>query len=57
MRLLGECRGSMEALKRVGVDLQHEQEKMSGLGSASIAESQTSGQFTITGPLLTYSRT
>ncbi|XP_076155328.1 nesprin-1 isoform X4 [Alosa pseudoharengus] len=43
MRLLGECRGSMEALKRVGVELTQEQEKMSGLGSASIAESQTSG--------------
>uniref|UniRef100_A0A672YL32 KASH domain-containing protein n=1 Tax=Sphaeramia orbicularis TaxID=375764 RepID=A0A672YL32_9TELE len=43
MRLLGECRGSIDTVKRMGFELKEEEDKASGLADPSSSESQTSG--------------
>lgn len=43
MRLLGECRGSIDTVKRMGVELKEEEDTVSGLADPSSSESQTSG--------------
>lgn len=43
MRLLEECRGSIDAVKRVGFELKDEDDTVSGLINANSSESQTSG--------------
>ena len=43
MRLLGECRGNIDAVKRMGCELKEEEDPGSGLADASSSESQTSG--------------
>ncbi|XP_076833611.1 nesprin-1-like isoform X2 [Brachyhypopomus gauderio] len=43
MRLLGECRGSIDTLKRVGFELKDEEDKRSGFVNPNSSESQTSG--------------
>ncbi|CAB1415536.1 unnamed protein product [Pleuronectes platessa] len=43
MRLLGECRGSIDTVKRMGNELKEEEEAVSGLADPSSSESQTSG--------------
>uniref|UniRef100_A0A8C7X1J4 Nesprin-1 n=1 Tax=Oryzias sinensis TaxID=183150 RepID=A0A8C7X1J4_9TELE len=43
MRLLGECRGRIDAAKRMGSELQEEGEVLSGLVDPSSSESQASG--------------
>lgn len=43
MRLLGECRGSIDTVKRMGVELKEEEDSVSGLADPSSSESQTSG--------------
>lgn len=43
MRLLGECRGSIDTVKRMGSELKEEEDTMSGLADPSSSESQTSG--------------
>lgn len=51
MRLLGECRGSIDAVKRMGFELKEEEDTVSGLADPSSSESQTSGN-TIPQPIL-----
>lgn len=43
MRLLGECRGSIDAVKKMGFELKEEEDAVSGLADPSSSESQTSG--------------
>uniref|UniRef100_A0A3B5L1J6 KASH domain-containing protein n=1 Tax=Xiphophorus couchianus TaxID=32473 RepID=A0A3B5L1J6_9TELE len=43
MRLLGECRGSIDTVKRMGSELKEEEDAVSGLADPSSSESQTSG--------------
>ncbi|KTG03577.1 hypothetical protein cypCar_00011669 [Cyprinus carpio] len=43
MRLLEECRGSIDAVKRVGFELKDEEDKISGFVNPNSSESQTSG--------------
>ncbi|XP_039537650.1 nesprin-1-like isoform X2 [Pimephales promelas] len=43
MRLLEECRGSIDAVKRVGFELKEEDDKTSGFVNPNSSESQTSG--------------
>ncbi|XP_061899190.1 nesprin-1-like isoform X1 [Entelurus aequoreus] len=43
MRLLGECRGNINTVKRMGYELKEEEDTASGLANPSISESQTSG--------------
>ncbi|XP_069462898.1 nesprin-1 isoform X17 [Ambystoma mexicanum] len=43
MRLLGECRGSIDTVKKVGYKLKEEEEKLSGLINLNSTETQTSG--------------
>uniref|UniRef100_A0A8C2GY21 KASH domain-containing protein n=1 Tax=Cyprinus carpio TaxID=7962 RepID=A0A8C2GY21_CYPCA len=43
MRLLEECRGSIDAVKRVGFELKEEDDKVSGFINPNSSESQTSG--------------
>uniref|UniRef100_A0A671SML9 KASH domain-containing protein n=1 Tax=Sinocyclocheilus anshuiensis TaxID=1608454 RepID=A0A671SML9_9TELE len=43
MRLLEECRGSIDAVKRVGFELKEEEDKISGFVNPNSSESQTSG--------------
>ncbi|XP_072437484.1 nesprin-1-like isoform X15 [Chiloscyllium punctatum] len=43
MKLLSECRGSIETVKRVGHKLKEEEDKLSGLINLTSTESQTSG--------------
>lgn len=43
MRLLGECRGSIDTMKRMGFELKEEEDTVSGLADPSSSESQTSG--------------
>ncbi|XP_047201932.1 nesprin-1 isoform X3 [Girardinichthys multiradiatus] len=43
MRLLGECRGSIDTVKRMGCELKDEEDTVSGLADPSSSESQTSG--------------
>lgn len=44
MRLLGECRGSIDTVKRMGFELKEEEDTVSGLADPSSSESQTSGK-------------
>ena len=44
MRLLGECRGSIDTVKRVGFQLKEEEDKVSGLADPSSSDSQTTGE-------------
>lgn len=46
MRLLGECRGSIDTVKRMGYELKEEEDTVSGLADPSSSESQTSGNVT-----------
>lgn len=46
MRLLGECRGSIDTVKRMGFELKEEEDTVSGLADPSSSESQTSGNNT-----------
>lgn len=46
MRLLGECRGSIDAVKKMGFELKEEDDTVSGLADPSSSESQTSGNTT-----------
>lgn len=43
MRLLGECRGNIDAVKKMGFELKEEEDTVSGLADPSSSESQTSG--------------
>ncbi|XP_041108343.1 nesprin-1 isoform X15 [Polyodon spathula] len=43
MRLLSECRGSIDTLKRVGYELKEEEDKLSGLIDLNSTETQSSG--------------
>lgn len=43
MRLLEECRGSIDAVKRVGFELKDEEDKITGFINPNSSESQTSG--------------
>ncbi|XP_078504900.1 nesprin-1 isoform X2 [Lissotriton helveticus] len=43
MKLLGECRGSIDTVKKVGYKLKAEEEKLSGLINLNSTETQTSG--------------
>ncbi|XP_061651777.1 nesprin-1 isoform X12 [Phyllopteryx taeniolatus] len=43
MRLLGECRGNIDTVKRMGYELKEEEDTASGLANPSSSESQTSG--------------
>lgn len=43
MRLLGECRGSIDAVRKMGFELKEEEDTVSGLADPSSSESQTSG--------------
>lgn len=43
MRLLGECRDSIDTVKRVGCDLTEEEHKLAGFVNPNSSESQTSG--------------
>ncbi|XP_041038918.1 nesprin-1-like isoform X3 [Carcharodon carcharias] len=43
MKLLSECRGSIETVKRVGHKLKEEEDKLSGLINLTSTETQTSG--------------
>lgn len=43
MRLQGECRGSIDAVKKMGFELKEEEDAVSGLADPSSSESQTSG--------------
>ncbi|XP_073726049.1 nesprin-1 isoform X5 [Misgurnus anguillicaudatus] len=43
MRLLEECRGSIDAVKRVGFSLKDDEDTASGLADPNSSESQTSG--------------
>ncbi len=43
MRLLEECRGSIDTVKRVGFELKEEDDKSSGFVNPNSSESQTSG--------------
>ncbi|XP_029114386.1 nesprin-1 isoform X5 [Scleropages formosus] len=43
MRLLGECRGSIETVRRVGFELKEKEDEMSGLANPISTETQTSG--------------
>lgn len=43
MRLLGECRGSIDTVKRMGFELKEEEDTVSGLADPSSSESQASG--------------
>ncbi|RXM34940.1 Nesprin-1 [Acipenser ruthenus] len=43
MRLLSECRGSIDTVKRVGYELKEEEDKLSGLIDLNSTETQTSG--------------
>lgn len=53
MRLLGECRGSIDTVKRMGFELKEEEDTVSGLADPSSSESQTSGSNTHTQKQLT----
>lgn len=44
MRLLGECRSSIDTVKRVGYELKGEGDKASGLADTFDDESQTTGK-------------
>lgn len=44
MRLLEECRGSIDAVKRVGFSLKDDEDTASGLADPNSSESQTSGK-------------
>lgn len=46
MRLLGECRGSIDTVKKMGFELKEEEDAVSGLADPSSSESQTSGNTT-----------
>lgn len=46
MRLLGECRGSIDTVKRMGFELKEEEDIVSGLADPSSSESQASGTCT-----------
>lgn len=46
MRLLGECRGSIDTVKKMGFELKEEEDAVSGLADPSGSESQTSGNTT-----------
>lgn len=46
MRLLGECRGSIDTVKRMGCELKEEEDTVSGLADPSSSEPQTSGNTT-----------
>lgn len=54
MRLLGECRGSIDTMKRMGFELKEDEDTVSGLADPSSSESQTSGHITRQPSLLTY---
>lgn len=54
MRLLGECRGSIDTMKRMGFELKEDEDTVSGLADPSSSESQTSGHTTCQPILLTY---
>ncbi|XP_037397692.1 nesprin-1 isoform X10 [Pygocentrus nattereri] len=43
MRLLGECRGSIDTVKRVGYELKDVEDKLTGFVNPNNSESQTSG--------------
>ncbi|MCJ8736789.1 hypothetical protein PDJAM_G00016450 [Pangasius djambal] len=43
MRLLGECRDSIDTVKRVGCELKEEEHKLAGFVNPNSSESQTSG--------------
>ncbi|XP_053365696.1 nesprin-1 isoform X2 [Clarias gariepinus] len=43
MRLLGECRDSIDTVKRVGCELKEEEHKLAGFANPNSSESQTSG--------------
>ncbi|KAJ0008745.1 hypothetical protein NQD34_016160 [Periophthalmus magnuspinnatus] len=47
MRLLGECRGSIDTVKRMGFELKEDEDTISGLADPNSSESQTSGKFDI----------
>lgn len=40
---MGECRGSIDTVKRIGSELKEEEDTVSGLADPSSSESQTSG--------------
>jgi len=46
MRLLGECRGNIDTVKRMGCELKEEEDTGSGLADPSSSESQTAGNTT-----------
>lgn len=54
MRLLGECRGSIDTVKRMGCELKEEEDTVSGLADPSSLEPQTSGKPTPKPILLTH---
>uniref|UniRef100_A0A3P9C737 KASH domain-containing protein n=1 Tax=Maylandia zebra TaxID=106582 RepID=A0A3P9C737_9CICH len=43
LRLMGECRGSIDTVRRMGSELKEEEDTVSGLADPSSSESQTSG--------------
>lgn len=53
MRLLGECRDSLDTVKRVGFELKEEDGKSAGFVNPNSSEAQTSGnyKFYIVGPI------
>lgn len=44
MKLLGECSGSIDLVKRLGYKLKEEEEKLSGLTNLNSTETQTAGK-------------
>lgn len=44
MKLLGECSGSIDSVKRLGYKLKEEEEKLSGLINLNSTETQTAGK-------------
>lgn len=50
MRLLGECRGSIDTVKRMETELKDDEDSVSGLADPSSSESQTTGSEDTTAP-------
>lgn len=44
MKLLGECSGSIDSVRRLGYKLKEEEEKFSGLINMNSTETQTAGK-------------
>lgn len=55
MRLLGECRDSIDTVKRMGFELKEDEDTVSGLADPSSSESQMSGNATLQPIMLTCS--